>query len=310
MQCGYQQSKLHHEKKKVMAEDPISKDIAGFFVKTIEEAENQLFNKELPGKLHTHNFYLILWANEAFGTHQIDDITYDFGCNSFHLVPPGQNHQLIFVNEEPTGIYLMFTTEFLNQHIGGSSFLSDTNLFSKSTRKHPLIQIENSKEIAQFQLLMKELRKESAESDEFNTERTAALIRLLLIDLSRQRQTNLHHNLSALSPQVRLVRDFKKLVELYFRSQHQLGYYAHKLAITPNYLNEIIHQTSGDSAKAMIARRLMIEARRLAIFGERPMREVAHQLGFTDTDHFSKFFKKAQDEPFAEYRNRVHQMVT
>jgi YesN/AraC family two-component response regulator len=88
-----------------------------------------------------------------------------------------------------------------------------------------------------------------------------------------------------------LTQHFKDLVENHFHHRHQVKEYASLLNVTPNYLNEVIRTTIGESAKDYIQNRIILEAKRMAIFTKKSGKEIGYDLGFHDPAHFSKFFK-------------------
>jgi AraC-like DNA-binding protein len=51
--------------------------------------------------------------------------------------------------------------------------------------------------------------------------------------------------------------------------------------------------------------RLLLAAKREALFTARSSKEVAFGLGFDDPAHFSKFFKTATDITFMTYRQQL-----
>ena len=53
-------------------------------------------------------------------------------------------------------------------------------------------------------------------------------------------------------PVSRYVDDFVQLVSDHFREEHGTEFYADRLCITPNYLNKIVRQSLGKSAKTYI----------------------------------------------------------
>ena len=72
---------------------------------------------------------------------------------------------------------------------------------------------------------------------------------------------------------------------------HQVKDYAELLCVTPNYLNEVIKLSINSSAKDFIQDRIILEAKRMAIFTGKSGKEIGFELGFEDPSHFSKFFK-------------------
>ncbi|WP_409998185.1 helix-turn-helix domain-containing protein [Escherichia coli] len=49
----------------------------------------------------------------------------------------------------------------------------------------------------------------------------------------------------------------------------------------------------------------MREAKRMAIYSETSMKEIAYSLGFDNLAHFSKFFKNNSGSSFSNYRKNA-----
>lgn len=76
------------------------------------------------------------------------------------------------------------------------------------------------------------------------------------------------------------VSKFMNLVATHAKEQHSVQYYADKLCITPNYLNEMITSTMGFSAKQYIQGKVMEEAKRLLVYTDFPIADIAFELCF------------------------------
>ena len=77
------------------------------------------------------------------------------------------------------------------------------------------------------------------------------------------------------------INKFMKLVESHMTEQHSVQYYADKLCITPNYLNEIVTSTKGISAKQYIRNKVMDEAKRLLTYTDFPISDIAFELHYS-----------------------------
>lgn len=102
-----------------------------------------------------------------------------------------------------------------------------------------------------------------------------------------------------------LVKSFKEIIETHFTEWHQVKDYADALNVTPNYLNEVIKSSVHISAKDFIQDRLILEAKRMAIFSEKSSKEIGFELGFEDPSHFSKFFKSNTGQSLQFFKENV-----
>lgn len=96
---------------------------------------------------------------------------------------------------------------------------------------------------------------------------------------------------------------FMKLLDQKFTSQRQVGAYASDMAVSANYLSEIVKRVSGYSASHHIQQRVLLEAKRKAVSSDVSMKAIALELGFDDPSTFSKFFKSLTHMNFSDFRD-------
>jgi AraC-like DNA-binding protein len=98
------------------------------------------------------------------------------------------------------------------------------------------------------------------------------------------------------------VDKFVDLVNSNFKNKHSTLYYADKLCITPNYLNEIIKKITGKSTKQYIQNRIVQEAKKMLKYTHLQVSEIANELGFSDMSYFVRFFHKQTGFTPLEYK--------
>lgn len=102
--------------------------------------------------------------------------------------------------------------------------------------------------------------------------------------------------------QTDLLREFNFLVEQHFRTRHTVAEYAELLHKSPKTLSNIFSRTRGKSPLQIIHSRILLEARRLLIYTDRPVKEIGYELGFEDIHSFSRFFKNGEGVAPIDYR--------
>lgn len=103
---------------------------------------------------------------------------------------------------------------------------------------------------------------------------------------------------------VGLLARFRHLLEQRFRTCKSVTSYARELCVTPNHLSERIRQETGRPAGEHIRQRVMQEARHLLAAPDVQLKQVAYELGFEDTAHFGKLFKRCHGMSFSDFRAR------
>jgi AraC family transcriptional regulator, transcriptional activator of pobA len=132
--------------------------------------------------------------------------------------------------------------------------------------------------------------------DEFETrdsvqgEMLRTLLKRLIILLTRLFRTLTVGN--TLSPQqLDVVRQFNLLVENNYRRLHRVSDYASLLHKSPKTLANLFAAHAERSPLQVIQERRTIEAKRLLLFTDKGVKQIAAELGFTDAATFSRFFK-------------------
>jgi transcriptional regulator GlxA family with amidase domain len=104
------------------------------------------------------------------------------------------------------------------------------------------------------------------------------------------------------SREAELVKSFMELLDKNFKEKKMVAEYAGQLLVTPNYLNRIVKKITGFSAGHHIRQRVVLEAKRMGRYSGAGMKEIAYDLGFLDSAHFSRFFKTFGGMNFSEFK--------
>ncbi len=272
------------------------KDGLPFTLKTMEEIYDVSEGKtDVP---HRHDYYTVVWVIEAEGLHHIDFIDYKLDTNQVYFIHPEQVHA-ISLNKRPRGIVLTFTSDFLIESGIDEKFVLDLKLFESCTNNPP---IEIGATIGnRLNLIVEQLNYEIKKLDSYNYAAIGSLLKLFLIECYRSSDEEKNRKKLRLAGSIDLVSRFKSLVESNFKKMQKVKDYAAMLVVTPNYLNEVISQATGKSAKEYIQDRIILEAKRLIVFSELNLKQIAFELGYEDYAYFSRVFKNHQKITFSRY---------
>lgn len=126
----------------------------------------------------------------------------------------------------------------------------------------------------------------------------ALLARLNILSGRQQAQAPLA------SPAAQRFKRFQQLVNERFAGWHQVADYAGHLGYTEKSLARAVTAAAGTTAKAYIAARVNLEAKRLLAHTDMSVAAIAGKLGFEEATNFSKFFKREAGCAPAEFRRR------
>jgi len=275
-----------------------------FVIKTMEEVDNALGG--ISDKPHRHNYYSVIWSLTATGKHMIDFKEYPILPHNIFFVSPGQVHQIV-TDPDPTGYVILFTPEFLERNSIRNDFISNLRLFRKSDETPPLPL--SNRLIDKLKPFAEEMLSAFHSQDELYPETIGAWLKLFLIECNRNCSLSSDTNTQRIEVGKTIVRNFKSLVEKHFMEWHQVKDYAYSLNVTPNYLNEVIRSSVQVSAKDFIQSRLLLEAKRMAIFTAKSGKEIGFELGFEDPSHFSKFFKTNAGQSLQYFKENMNKQA-
>jgi AraC-like DNA-binding protein len=289
------------EKDKIFSLDLLHNDIPmPFVIKKLEGIDSITIGIE--ANPHRHNYYSIIWFYSGGGKHVIDFREYDIVKDHVFFISPNQVHQVI-IDSPITGYVILFTSEFLEKNSIRNDFISNLKLFHNSDETPPLpLDVTLAEKLRIFADSM--LSAFKSQTDMF-LEIIGAYLKLFLIECNGQCSLSPGSNLQSIEVSKTLVKNFKDLVERQYSKSHQVKDYAETLNVTPNYLNEVIKTSMNIQAKEFIQSRLILEAKRMAVFTEKSVKEIGFDLGFEDPSHFSKFFKINTGQSIHSFRENM-----
>ena len=101
-----------------------------------------------------------------------------------------------------------------------------------------------------------------------------------------------------------VTKAFKELLERNFVTAKSPTEYAQQLHISSPYLNECVKNTTGHSVSHHIQQRVVLEAKRLLYYSDKPVKEIAMELGYEDYPYFSRLFTKVAGMTALTFRNK------
>jgi AraC family transcriptional regulator, transcriptional activator of pobA len=234
---------------------------------------------------HKHTFYEILWIDEGLSTQVIDGQEYEIAPQTLFFISPNQLHH--FVEWQPLkGGSIFFTEDFFllnnlnRERLFELTFLD--NFFTQPFLKpdHQTCQeIKNTIDLLYFE----------RKRHDFSPLIAQSLLQVLLAQIQRSIDKIQIQTPSKRS--VLLYKMLKNLIDEHYRSEWGASDYAARLNITQHHLNLIAKQVTGKTTSELIRARSILEAKRLLLFSDYSVSEIATELGYFDLSYFGKVFK-------------------
>lgn len=174
-------------------------------------------------------------------------------------------------------------------------------LFYTSTQA-PVITIPKY-ETEKFEILWKMFSIEMATADNLQFEMLQMMLKRFIILCTRIYKSK-HPLLNAKKNGWDIIREFNFLVEIHFRKEHTVTAYASLLNKSPKTLSNYFLQEGNESPLHIIQERIMLEARRLLRYSDKPVKEIAYEIGYQDVQTFSRAFRQKEGISPSEFREQ------
>lgn len=100
------------------------------------------------------------------------------------------------------------------------------------------------------------------------------------------------HAASGMRGELKLFQRFTQLIDVHFHEHWTVPEYASELHLTESRLTDICRRFANRPPKRLIFDRQLREARRMLLFSDSAVSEIAWQLGFKDPAYFARFFNR------------------
>jgi AraC family transcriptional activator of pobA len=241
-------------------------------------------------RAHRHrNLFQILFIEKGGGEMIFEASIKPFTAPCAIIIAPNVAHGFRF-HADVTDGYVMSFSEDVALMLGGRAGEAVAQL--KAMAVEPIVAVDPLREGGRIVRLCADLHQEGFLARDGYRLAMRALLALIAIEVGRQSASRARTGSVTLAPADGTVETLKRLVEENFRKERQIGFYAGRLAMTPDRLNDHVKRAAGVTAGHLIRQRVLTEAKRELVFTGRAIHEIAYELGFADPSHFARFFRK------------------
>lgn len=254
---------------------------------------------------HTLTYYDITFITEGEGSFSIDNQDYVAAPRDVIFSQPGEMRNWDIENIA-NGYALIFEDKFLSAVFKDSLFVQHLSFFSFGMHSS-CIHLPDELYIRILQLL-KDIKIEIDTYRQNDVHVLRALLYEILMLLDRTYRKMIPAGSVNKEGSNAYIRKFIELVNDCFREQHSVWYYADKLCITPNYLNEITNSVMRVSAKQYIQDKIIEESKRLLAYTDASVSEIAFGLHFSTISYFVRFFRQHTGMTPLSYRKKCNSL--
>ncbi len=268
--------------------DPPDDSAFGFI--HIETIRSRSAVNEWTIRAHRHrNLFQILLIEQGGGEMSFETAIVPFAAPAAILVPATTAHGFRFRPQVTDGWVVTFT-EDVAATIGDQSGEALARL--KALASVPLVPLKDLDEARRLSALCAELDEESSLAREGYRLAMRALMAMIAIEAVRLAASRARSGAVTLTRADAQVEQLRRLIDDHFRKERLISFYAEKLAMTADRLNDHVKRATGVTAGHLIRQRVLTEAKRQLVFTNQPIHEIAYDLAFSDPSHFTRFFRK------------------
>ncbi|MBW3524661.1 helix-turn-helix transcriptional regulator [Chryseobacterium sp. NKUCC03_KSP] len=239
-------------------------------------------------KPHRHDFYVTVIFTKGSGIHEIDFQKYDVSEGSLFFLSPGQVHSWE-LSPDTEGYIFFFSQPYYEMHYV-SQKLKNFPFFNSSSfpRKLQLQSDELINMIRLFEAIGSEHESQNVMKQGF----ILSLISQIYIQSVREFAKDDEKTSATSVSYFKHYQDFENLLEESFTSQKSISYYASQLNISAKHLNRITQTVMQKTASEIITERVILEAKRMLIYLDEGLVEIAFRLGYEEYSYFARMFRK------------------
>jgi AraC family transcriptional activator of pobA len=241
-------------------------------------------------RAHRHrNLFQILLIERGGGEMIFEATSLDFAAPAAIIVQPNAVHGFRFRPDITNGWIVSFS-EDVAASIGEQSAEALARL--RALAAEPVVPLDSDDEVRRLSGLCNDLYHERFLAREGHRLATRALLALIAIEAARLAASRARTGSVTLAPADPTLQALRTLVDEQFRAHRQIAFYADRLNMTADRLNDLVKRATGVTAGHLIRQRVLTEAKRELVFSNRAIHDIAYDLGFSDPSHFARFFRK------------------
>jgi len=252
------------------------------------------------------DIYQISFKDGISGSMGYGRSSYDFEEGSMVFIAPGQALKLEseeHINNNQ-GWMLLFHPDLIRKSPLAQT-IEDYSFFSYNVNEALHLSEEEQTDIYQ---LVEKIKKEYSQNIDKHTQKLIIANIELLLDYCNRYYDRQFYTRTNLNKDT--VSRFETLLKGYYKSEQHLihglptvKYCANELGMSPNYLSDLLRKETRRNAQDHIHAYIIDRAKTHLLQSSEPISQVAYELGFEYSQHFSRLFKKKTGMSPKSYRN-------
>jgi AraC-like DNA-binding protein len=240
------------------------------------------------------NFFSFVFVKNGYGRYTTDELVFDTVPGTIYFTNPG--HYKSYNWHKIEEIYLITLSEsFLKENVHKDIFEEFPFLLAETVQPRVL----SSDAFSEFEQLYLLINKEYQNHSPYRNRIIGNLFVVLLLKIKEYFWKD-YNPIYEGNRSSQIVKEFKRMLEKHYRDlgngliekAYRVQDYADAQSLHPNYLSNVIKIKTGKPIGTWITEKTISEARALLQNSTIAIKEIAYRLGFSESTHFSNYFKK------------------
>jgi AraC family transcriptional activator of pobA len=240
------------------------------------------------------NYFSFLFVKNAIGRYSTDEQYFDTRPGTIYFTNPG--HYKSFAWDKIDDVYQINLSEsFLKENVHPQIFDEFSFLLAEIVPPRTL----KPEVFAEFEQLYLQILKEYLSNSRYRNRLIGNLFVVLLLKIKEYFWED-YNPIYEGNRSSQIVKNFKMLLEKHYRDlskglvekAFRVQDYADAQSLHPNYLSNVITAKTGKPIGTWIAEKTIAEAKSLLQNSSLSIKGIAYRLGFSESNHFSSYFKK------------------
>jgi len=248
--------------------------------------------------LQTADFFQIVFVNRGEGRLLLNDQLIELKDNQVLFISQYQKYQWYADPTSFEATFLVFQEDFLNDFFADQYFTYRLLYFYQT--EYPLFLEINEESRLQFANQLQEIKKELVQPQSDSVHLIRSILYYLLAKLNRSYASKYH--ISASDMTENLAFQFRKLAEANIRTKQRVDDYADVMKVSRITLNKIVKKQFNQTTSEFLKSRLVHEIKMELIYSNKSINQLSQEFNFTESNHFSRFFKMQMGMTPSDYR--------
>lgn len=252
------------------------------------------------------NFFSFVFVKDGSGKYTTDELVFDTVPGTIYFTNPG--HYKSYNWQRIGEIYLITLSEsFLKENVHPDIFEEFPFLLAETVQPRVL----SPDAFSEFEQLYLQILKEYQSAGTYRNRVIGTLFVVVLLKVKEYFWKD-YNPIYEGNRSSQIVKEFKRMLEKHYRDlgagsmekAYRVQDYADAQSLHPNYLSNVIKIKTGKPIGTWIAEKTITEAKSLLQNSSISIKEIAYRLGFSESTHFSNYFKKHTDLSPALFRKQ------